>query len=275
MTSATSALTSGVTSATITTIAPPVPKPAEYSITDLVLTFFKERVKDLAKAGSYLAFWTTEAMPNLPNSVTKFNYMLRDFKNFVSATEIPDKLNTLAGSVTTLATDLTSGTWGKVGLAARKAFKDTMSLINSSADTIDFTSLFVPISKETLRWVTGINFAATLGFSGTGAIEQIQNISGMNKIDPKRTTFYLINLARDVSYVALGVIGLACIVTATPMIPWVIVACLTSGLSFTIGSYFYERIFDPENKGKNLNPNVVVENYVNQRNYQQRLAGTV
>jgi hypothetical protein len=270
----TSAVTSGVYSTTTTTNAPPIPKPAEYSITDLVLTFFKEKVKDLAKVGSYLAFWATEAMPDLPRNVTKFNFMLRDFKNFVSATEIPEKLHTLAGSVTTLGSDLTSGTWAKVGLASRKAFKDTMGLINSTADAIDFTSLFVPLSKETLKWVTTINFAATLGFSGTGAIEQIQNINSMNTVDPKRTTFYMINLARDVSYVALAVIGLAFIFTGTPMVPWMIVACLTSGLSFTIGSYFYERIFDPENKGKNLNPAIVVENFVNQRNYQQRTAGT-
>jgi hypothetical protein len=269
-----SAVTSGMTSTSITTNAPPVPKPAEYLVVDLVLTFFKEKVKDLAKAGSYLAFWTTEAIPDLPPNVTKFNFMLRDFKNFVSATEVPEKLHTLAGSVTTLASDLTLGTCEKVGTTFRKVFKDTMGLINSTADSIEFAKLFIPISQETLRWVSGINFAATIGFSGNGAVEQIQNINGMNNIDPKRTTFYLINLARDVSYIALGVIGLSFIVTATPMVPWMIVACLTSGLTFSIGSYFYERIVDPENKGKNLNPAVVVENYINQRNYERRLAST-
>ncbi len=273
MTSVTSTVTSGVSSTTITTNVPPVPKSAEYSITDLVLTFFKEKVKDLAKAGSYMTFWATEAIPNLPPNVTKFNFMLRDFKNFISATEMPERLHTLAGSVATLASDLTSGTWEKVGTASRKVFKDTMGLINSTADSIDFANLFIPLSKETLRWISGISFAATIGFSGSGAVEQIQNINGLDKIDPKRTTFYLINLARDVSYIALGVIGLSFLFTATPMVSWMIVACLTSGLTCSIGSYFYERIVDPENKGKNLNPAVVVENYVNQRNYEQRLAG--
>lgn len=277
MPSATSAVTSRATSTTITTDTPPVPKSADYSIADLVLAFFKEKFKDLAKAGSYLAYWATEAIPDLPQGVTKFNFMLQDFKNFISATEIPEKLHSLAGSATTLTTGLVSGTLEKVSTAARKVFKDSMSLINSVADSISFANLFVPISKEVLRWVSGINFAATIGFCGNGAVEQIQNIgndckNGVSKSDSKKLTFYLINLARDVSYVALGVIGLAFILTATPMVPWIIVACLTAGLAFSIASYFYEKIVDPENKGKNLNPAVVVENYVNQRNYERSLA---
>jgi hypothetical protein len=271
MTSATSAITSAALSTTAVTTAPPV-IPAEYSITDLVLAFFKEKVKEIAKAGSYLAFWTTEAIPDLPQNVTKFNFLLRDFKNFISTTEIPEKLHTLSGSVTTLLTDLSSATMEKVGTAARKVFKDTMSLINSTGDGIDFASLFIPISKEALRWVTGINLAATLGFAGNGAVEQIQNISGMTKIDTKRTAFYLINLARDTSYVALAVIGLGFVLTGTAMVPWMIVTCLTSGLTFSIGSYFYERLVDPENNGKNLNPAIVVKNHVNQRNYERRFA---
>lgn len=269
MASAISSITSAVSSHAI---APPVPRPAEYSTIDLIQTFFKEKVKDITKAGAYLAFWATQAIPDLPSNVTKFNFLLKDFKNFISATEIPEKLCTLSGSVSTLITDLPSATMGKVGTAARKVFKDTMSLINSTADTIDFTSLFVPICKETLRWVSGINCAATAGFAGNGIVEQIQNINGMSKIDPKRTTFYLINLARDVSYLAVGIIGLASVLAIAPIAPWMIVSCLTSGLSFSIGSYFYERIVDPENKGKNLNPAIVVENQINQRNYERSIA---
>jgi len=252
------------------TLPPFVPKPDKYSIPDLVLTFFKEKVKDLAKTGSYLAFWATQAIPDLPTSVTKFNFLLKDFKNFVSVTEVPEKLCTLGGSVSTLVTNLPSATMEKVGTAARKVFKDTMSMINSTADTIDFASLFVPVCKETLRWVSAINCAATAGFAGNGVVEQIQNINGMGKVDPKRTTFYLINLARDVSYLAVGIIGLASVLSIAPIAPWMIVSCLTSGLSFSIGSYFYERIVDPENKGKNLNPAIVIENQINQRNYAQR-----
>jgi hypothetical protein len=258
---------------------PPTPKPAEYSsIKDLALTFFKEKAKDIAKTGSYLAFWATKAIPDLPQGVTKFNYMLRDFKNFMSATELPQKFHelgqALSGFVKTLAGRATDGTWDEVGKKAREVFKKTTSLINASGDSLEFTNIFVPLGKEVMRWVSGINFAATIGFAGNATVEQIESLSKEN-IGDKKTTFYLINLARDVSYLVLGIIGFTFVVTATPFVPWVIVACLTSGLAFSIGSYFYERIVDPENKGKNLKPETVVENYVNQRNYEQRTAQTV
>jgi hypothetical protein len=270
-----SAITSVVSSTTTTMNRIPAPKPAEYSITELVLAFFKEKVKDLAKIGSYLAFWTIEAIPNLPPNVTKFSFMMRDFKNFISATEVPEKLYTLGGSLNNFVCSKLAGktlkgfgTWEEVGTASRKVFKDTLDLIRSTADSIDFAHLFIPISKETLKWVSGISLAATIGFSGNSVIEQMQNINGMNNIDPNRTNFYLINLARDVSFIAFGVISLTSLLTATSVAPWVLVACLTSGLTFSIGGYFYERIVDPENKGKNINPAVAVENYVNQRNVQ-------
>ena len=256
----------------------PQPKPAEYSITDLVLTFFKEKAKDISKIGSYLAFWATQAIPDLPQSVTKFNYMLRDFKNFMSATELPQKFHELGQAVNafvkTLAGRATEGSWDEVGKKAREVFKKTMSLINVSGDSLEFTNIFVPLGKEVMRWVSGINFAATIGFAGNGTVEQIESLSKEN-IGDKKTTFYLINLARDISYLVLGIIGFTFVVTATPFVPWMIVACLTSGLTFSIGSYFYERIVDPENKGKNLKPETVVENYVNQRNYDQGTAQTV
>lgn len=261
-------------SLTAAAASPPFsPKPDVYSVTDVVLAFFKERAKDIAKVGSTVAFWTMQAIPGLPPNVTKFNQTLKDFKNFIGATELPEKLVKLGGSVTALGTGLSdkvSGaattTWEKVGTVARQTFSDSLSLVNSIADTIDFAHLFVPISKETLKWVSGINFAATAGVSGNGAIQQIQNIHNQNT-DSKKRTLYLINLARDISHLALGIIGLTFLLTSTPIVPWVIVACLTSGLIFSIGSYFYERLVDPENKGKNLNPAIVVENHVNQRRY--------
>lgn len=263
-------------------LAPPTPKPEEYTIADLVLTFFKEKAKDLAKAGSYIAFWATEAVPSLPQSVRTFNTTLRDFKNFVSMTEVPQKLYELGGSVKVLTATLTERTYdaasaamAKVATASREVFKNSMALINATADSIDFVHLFVPISKEVMRWVSGINFAATIGFAGNGVVEQLQHIQSTKAIDPKKIIFHMINVARDTSYLVLGVIGLGFVVTATPLVPWMIVACLTSGLTFSIGSYFYEKIIDPENKGKNLNPAIVIENQVNQRKYERAIGGTV
>jgi hypothetical protein len=257
MPAVTSAISAIAPTPAVTPITPSASKLLKYSITDIVLAFFKEKAKDIAKAGSYLAFWATQAIPDLPPNVTKFNTTLRDFKNFVSATEIPEKLHKLSESVPKL---------GKAEGAVRKVFSETMSLINSTADSIDFANLFIPLGKEAMRWVTGINFAATLGFAGNGVAEQIQKLDSMKKIDLKATTLYLINLARDVSYVALAMIGLTFFFTATPLVPWMIVACLTSGLTFSIGSYFYEKMVDPENKGKSINPTALVDRFVAQKN---------
>jgi len=276
MTSATSSTTNV---ATQPLPAPPTPKPAQYTISDLVLTFFKEKVKDLAKAGAYIAFWATQAVPDLPKSVTTFNTALRDFKNFVSMTELPQKLYELGGSVTKFTASLAdkfqnaaAPTWDKVATTGREFFKNSMAMVNTVADSIDFVNVFVPISKEVMKWVSGINFTATIGYAGNGIAEQVQNINGMKTIDPKRTVFHMINIARDTSYFVLGVIGLGFVISGTPLVPWMIVACLTSGLAFSTGSYFYEKIYDPEKKGKDLNPAVLVENQSNQRNYERSRA---
>jgi hypothetical protein len=251
------------------TLPPPPPKQKEkYTIPELVLNFLKEKAPWLAKIGSYTAFWLTEAIPGLPPEVTRFNTTLRDFKNFVSVTEIPEKGHNIIVAVKEFA----SATADKVAGAARKVFKEVMSFINNIADGIDFARVFVPINKEVMRWISGINFAATTAGSATGAFDQVQNIRAMPTINTKKTALYLINLARDISYLALGIIGFTFVVTATPLVPWMIVACLTSGLTFTIGGYFYERIVDPENKGKNLNPAIVVANQVAKRNYERSLA---
>jgi hypothetical protein len=167
-----------------------------------------------------------------------------------------DFTNQISGSAT--------ATWEKVGDACRKTFKDATGLTNGICDSIDFSTKYIQYDPEMLRWVKGIGFAATLGGSGVGAAEQMNNLS-KSWGDVKKSTLYVINLARDVSYVALGILGLSFILTATPMVTWMILACLTSGLTFTIGGYFYEKIVDPENKGKNLNPAAVVDNVVAQR----------
>ena len=118
-----------------TDLPPPPPrKPEKYTIPDLVLTALKEKPKDVAKIGSYTAFWLTEAIPGLPREVTKFNHTLRDFKNLVSATEVPEKVHNLAGAVKKFV----NSTADKVAEAARNVFKETMSFINAIGDTIDF-----------------------------------------------------------------------------------------------------------------------------------------
>ncbi len=263
--------------------------PEEYTSTGLVLKFFEEKGKDIAKALNYLAFWTGQAIPNLPSEVKSFSAAMGNFKNFVSATEVPKKgyewWNSLGGMTkpsedftaalaekfynNNVFVDLTNetGAWNavnaagaKLGVAARNIFEKTTSLINASVDSIDFGSNFMPINASVMSWLKGINSVATIGGAGSGAIKQIEKLAATSENDTSKRVFHMVNLARDASYVAVGVLGLVAAFGAVSVSPWMFVACLTSGLSCTIGGYFYERIYDPEGKGKNINPDAVLAN---------------
>ncbi len=283
MTTITTAITTGSTSSTAaTTIQPPVYKTEEYTIAGIVLKFLEEKVKDIAKGLGYTAFWVGQAIPDAPPQVRSFSTLMGNFKNFVSATEVPKKSSELWEALTGkegLWTNLTSkvkghadSTWGKVGTAAGEVFKKTTSLTNSVVDGIDLTSNFVAIDAKVMTWLKGFNFAATLGGAGYGAVEQVQKFAATDKDEVHKQRLYLINLARDVSYAVLGAMGLFFVVTATPIVPWMIVACLTSGLTLTLGGYFYEKVYDPEGKGKNLDPDIVIKNNIARREYESRLA---
>ena len=271
MTTAITAVTAATTTAAATTVFQP--KKEEYSVTDIFLELLKSKPRDIIKAFGYSTFWAGQAIPDLHPNVQHFSFYMGDVKNLLGAIEVPDKANTLWISLKGLWTDVTGlaagnadATLCKVGAAARKAIKDTASLTNSVCDGIDFSTKYIQIEADVMRWIKGIGFTATLSGAVVGAGEQVQNLTKVQSAMDKEAILYMINLAREVSYVALGAIGLYFVISATPMVPWMILACLTSALSFTIGGFFYERIVDPENKGKNLNPAIVVENVVAQRN---------
>jgi hypothetical protein len=65
----------------------------------------------------------------------------------------------------------------------------------------------------------------------------------------------MIRTATSISYLAVGAIGLAAF-AGFALAPWVMLACLTAGLTGQISSFLYEKINDPENKGKNLKPDL-------------------
>ncbi len=261
---------SSTTSSASTALQPPVYKPEEYSVAGVVLKFFEEKAKDISKVFSYTTFWLGQAIPNLPAEARSFSATMGDFKNFISATEVPKKIMEARDAVNRFWTDLTTsgGPWSKVAEAGREVFKKATSLTNSVVDSVDFSSRFLPIDQNVMSWLKGLNFAATLGGAGNGAIEQIQNFCKTTDADAQKRTLYMINLARDVSYVAVGVIGVASFVTGAAIVPWMIVAALTSGLGFTIGGYFYEKLYDPEGKGKNLNPEIVLQNNAARRRFE-------
>ncbi|MBS0603756.1 MAG: hypothetical protein JSS60_01825 [Verrucomicrobia bacterium] len=247
---------------TATAATPRVRQPEEYTVAGVVLKFFEEKAKDVAKALGYTAFWVGEATPGLPPQVKTFSSTMGDFKNFVSATEVPKKTVEAFDHLkkTWVALTDSTGTWTKVGHASREAFEKVASLTNSIVDGIDFSQRFISYDQTAMTWLKGLNFAATLGGAGSGAIKQVEKIAQAEQHETIKIGYHWINLARDVSYVVLGVLGLVMVAGLAPIAPWMFVACLTSGLSFTIGSYFYEKLYDPESKGANLDPKAVIAN---------------
>jgi predicted membrane channel-forming protein YqfA (hemolysin III family) len=121
-----------------------------------------------------------------------------------------------------------------------------------------------------MPWVKGIGLAATLSGACIGASEQVQNIASTKANEINKNTFYIINLARDVSYVAFGALAFLSMGGLITIAPSGLVVYLTSGLALSIGSYFYEKIYDPEGKGKNLNPDIVIRNNLDRKAYERR-----
>ena len=231
--------------------------PEEYTVAGVVLKFFEEKVKDVAKALGYTGFWLGQAIPNLPPEVKSFSGTMGDFKNFVSATEVPKKGAEMVSAYNALFAAIASA--NRVSEAANEAFKKTTAFVNSVVDGIDFGSRFVAINTTVMTWLKGVNFTATLGSAINGIREQIGNIS-KHYGETSKVHLYVLNGLRDLAYAAVGVQGLYSILTVTPVLPWLMVGCLTVGLTMTIGGYFYEKLCDPEGKGKNLNPEVVIRN---------------
>src|SRR5580692_11223194 len=118
-TSTTASTTVPIGSTAATTIQPPVYKPEEYTIAGIVLKFFDDKVKDLAKGLGYAFFWVGQAIPDAPPQVRSFSTLMGNFKNFVSATEVPKKsveaweaLSGLWVNLTDKVTNKADSTWG-------------------------------------------------------------------------------------------------------------------------------------------------------------------
>lgn len=243
---------------------------AEYTATSLILTFFKDKGKDIAKIFAYSSFWYNQSLPENNPAVQNFSFFMGDVKNVYSTIEIPEKASELWESLLGLWTVLTQWvdgvadlTWQATSKAAIKILKNGSGLATNLCDGLDISSKLVTIDKGMMTWIKGINFSCVLIGTTIDGAEQASNLVGMYQQDNwsnAKAALYMINIARNASYFVLGYIGLTCIATGTPIVAWQMVACLTSGLLWTIGGYFYERIADPEGKGKNLNPAVIAQN---------------
>lgn len=232
------------------------------SVVDIVYDFFRSSkgAKDTAKALSYSTGWTAMALgKDTPNG--KIAADLSGFgtnaKNFISATELPGKLDKVRAAAREFVEDPSP-------TKARKLFLDTLpGLVNPSCDTVTLGNQFVPLPAEAFRALKGVNYASTFIGAANSAVEQVEKISEIPKDDAKKTEKvgqYMLYLASFTSYVGLGAIGLSSMFLGFAAAPWMFLGCLTSGLVFGIGGYFYERIINPENKAEFFDPKKVTAN---------------
>jgi hypothetical protein len=226
-----------------------------YTFGEVCLKFCDEKVKDIAKTFGYGSFWVAQAIPHAPIELKHFGTTMGEFKNFVSFTEIPKKTKELW--------EAAANWWANAGQDStlRNVFKKGTSLTNSVVDSVDLSSRYVGIDAATMSTLKGINFAATCGGGVNGALEQAQNLYSKVEGETLKAAFYGINFLRDLTYGVFGGYGIYCIYTATPLIPWVMVGLLSTGLALTILGYFVEKLYDPERKGKNLNQEDLIRLY--------------
>lgn len=232
-----------------------------YSTVDIALSLIREKTRDVLKALNYSIVWAGKVVPDLHPNVKSFGLCLGETKNLLGAVEVPEKAYRFLQTLSNVPFNLDRGV--SIGIVARVVLKSAASLTTSVCEGIEFSTKYIKYDEGTLRWVKGISFVATLTGSSIGSYEELADLMKVEGV--KNKTFHMINLARDASYAVLGALGLRSTITKTPLEPWMILACLTSGLTFSIGGYFYERIFDPEKEGKNLNPGTVFRNVVRSR----------
>lgn len=233
----------------------------QYSIPERVISLFDEKAKDVIRALGYTARWAVEAFPNLPSSVSTFGTFANDAKNLLNAVALPGQVYRVKNMVATHITEDKS-TWstGRVVESLGNIFKEACLGVNWAYDSLDLSQKFINLSDVFKNWtsvvetVKGVNSAATALGSAVDIGLQSKRMTE-DGVQPVEMGYRMIRTATSVSYFAVGAIGLAAF-AGFVMAPWVMLACLTAGLTGQISAFFYEKINDPESKGKNLKPDL-------------------
>src|SRR3990172_5417613 len=236
--------TTAVTPATTTAPTLALPYKSNYEI---AISFFKEKAKDLAKAINYGFGWAAQVYPNNPTlpSVSKG---AKDVKNYLSIVEIPEKTDKTVASVRKFF-EKPSVTTG------RAVLKEATGFTNALCDGVDFSNNWLQMPSHVMKGLGLVNSGATILGCGNSAIEQAESIHceikkkwEEKKFNGPLIPLNLIRIARDVSYIAVAVLGIIAVGFGAAIAPWAFLACLTSALVFSIGEFFYANIVDPEGK---------------------------
>jgi hypothetical protein len=221
------------------------------SAVDVATDYFKAKVRDVVKIVSYTIGAVSQIKPDIvSDEATRFSLFLGDVKNVMSITEIPEK----ALKTKDAAVNFFSSPSFETG---RAVVKEGSVLTTNTVDGIDLLRRFeiIPISKEAMRSIKTVGFSATILGSANGVAEQAEKIMALKAEDPKQTekeTLYLLNMARDVAYLALGIIGLSFCIAGIAFNPALMLTCLITAWIYGTCSYFYEQTVDPEGKAKDV-----------------------
>lgn len=218
--------------------------------------FFTDKVKDLLKGNVLAGKWLLDAISKGQLGLCKKNKILVVKKietmNGVSETgidilgtaELPEKAMKFFGAMQKLSNSPNGST-------IQGGIKEGTGFIGSSCSGISLISRVFPISSEAMKNVKGIGGVAGVIGGVNSAIENVGKMCKSIKHGPT-VGLYVINLASNISYIAAGVLGLLSLAGAMTVLPWVMLATLTSGLLFTMGGFFYERLVNPEGKQDDL-----------------------
>lgn len=219
---------------------------------DVCIKFCDERAKDVAKAFTTAIQWLGVANPHLPPQVKEFSAFTGNVKNFLGATEVPRKMQKLWSSIKECGTNLAGAQYNKIAKSARKAIKDGAALTNSLFDGVSLGNKFAPISSQVMKGLGVVNAGATVVGSSLDTVDQAEGIIGAKENEEAKKTLHLINIARNLSYVALGALMLYSFITATAIAPLWALAFATSGFLFTVGGFFYEKMHEPQLTGSRV-----------------------
>jgi hypothetical protein len=258
-----SSVTTSIVPGTVTQVKPQATE--SRSLWDIFVKWCSEAsfVKNLVKAFNYGSFWVRHAVSMSPElsaapqmgsameTLKAAGETGKDIKNLIGAAEVPEKATRLVATVRKV---IAEPSWAGVAQVGA----DAGQVVNSLYDGFELSTRFIPIDPAMMRNITAVNHAATLFSAGKGAIDELGEMAA-NKLheatnsveaeqEKNKLIFSMLNLAKLVSYVAVGVMGLSSFFFGIVFAPWAFPAALTTALVFTFGGYFFDKIVDPKNK---------------------------
>jgi hypothetical protein len=209
------------------------------SFSEVGSEFFNTQQKNIIKLTGYAAGWTSLALgEDHPHGATaaRLAGLMGDAKNTLSVIELPKKLSELKqGAIDLYKKD------PSVAGAASFLFNRVAPVINTATDSFDLIVKFCPVSEALKQNVKKYNSVATLCYAGSGTFHN--GTAAIRSFQEGKYTQGIgncIDTASTVSYVFLAVIQL---VNGKQAKTWHILACITSGVVFSIGGFFYVRLF--------------------------------